>query len=74
MSIAVSQNKRVRPATGQAPHVTMRLTPELTAALDRNLADDATAKSRSDLIRRALVEHLRAKGYLAHEEPGPASE
>ena len=36
----------------------------LADAIDRAVAADADAPSRSDLIRRLLTEALTAKGYL----------
>lgn len=49
-----------RPATGTHPLVTVRLPPEMIAALD----DKANAEgvSRSDVIRRLVELGLKAKG------------
>ena len=58
-SIKVNQKKRGRPATGRDPVSAVRLSPELTAAVDKWGEDhDAT---RSEAIRRILTEALAAK-------------
>jgi len=41
---------------------------ELTAALDTAAANDPGKPSRSELIRRIVVEWLQARGYLAKGE------
>jgi metal-responsive CopG/Arc/MetJ family transcriptional regulator len=62
MSISVRPKKRGRPATGRDPVVAVRLTDELVGAIDR--ATKAGKTNRSEVIREALTEHLKAKGYL----------
>jgi Ribbon-helix-helix protein, copG family len=51
-----------RPATGRDPMLTFRSPAELTAALDE--AAKAEGLSRGKVIRRAVAEWLRAKGFL----------
>jgi len=61
----VTQKRRGRPATGQQPHVSVRMEPELTNAVDnwlRTLSPEEL--SRSEAIRRILREWLSDKGYL----------
>jgi hypothetical protein len=63
MSNDVTQKKRGRPATGQQPHVTMRLPVELIAALE-SYASAVGAKSRNEAIRSALTEFLTERDHL----------
>lgn len=64
LSMSDIQKKRGRPATGKTPIAAVRLADDLRSALDRAIADEADSPSRSELIRRVLTSHLRAKGYL----------
>jgi metal-responsive CopG/Arc/MetJ family transcriptional regulator len=51
--------------TGLAiPVATVRLPPELLLALDALASEQKPTASRSDVIRRILAEHLKARGYL----------
>lgn len=64
-TINVTQKKRGRPATGQQPHVSVRMEPELTDAVDKWLKSLTPVElSRSEAIRRILREWLTDKGYL----------
>jgi metal-responsive CopG/Arc/MetJ family transcriptional regulator len=59
----VRPKKRGRPSTGgRDPVVALRLPVELVVATDR--ATKAEKTNRSVVIREALAEHLKAKGYL----------
>ncbi len=53
------------------PGVMVRMPASDLAALDAFLADHADPKpSRPEAVRRALADHLRAKGYLpAADQP-----
>ena len=55
MSNTVPQKKRGRPATGQLPHLSLRLPEELVASVDKWAAKQKDTPSRSEAIRR-LVE------------------
>ena len=60
-----TKNLGGRPATGIGTPVTVRLQPEPLAALDAWISDlGEPMPSRPEAVRRALAEHLRAKGYL----------
>jgi hypothetical protein len=61
-SISVKQKKRGRPATGTDPAVGLRFPPEHLDAVDRYA--EAEGITRSEAIRTAVAEHLKAKGYL----------
>ena len=51
--------------TGQGVPIQVRLHPDSLQPLDALIAAQADPKpSRPDVIREALAEHLRAKGYL----------
>lgn len=65
MSIADSKKPRGRPSTGIGKAIGLRLYPELDASLDALIADQPDPKpSRPDVIREALAEHLKTRGYL----------
>jgi ABC-type ATPase with predicted acetyltransferase domain len=66
-SISDNQKKRGRPATGIRAMVGFRAGDELTAALD-NAAAEQDAPSRSELIRRIVVEWLKDRGYLRNAQ------
>ena len=59
-SIKVNQKKgRGRPATGRDPVTAVRLSEDLTAAVDRWA--DSEAVNRSEAIRRLVEQALKAK-------------
>ena len=61
--------KRGRPATGQDPHVSIRLPAALIDALDGYRAQLTAARySRSELIRKVLEDRLIHEGFI---EPLP---
>jgi metal-responsive CopG/Arc/MetJ family transcriptional regulator len=61
-SITVAK-KRGRPPGRTVPvAIPIRLATEQVAALDRYA--EAEGKTRSEAVRTALAEHLKAKGYL----------
>jgi hypothetical protein len=66
MSIPVNAKRRGRPPGQTVPvPVQLRLSEEQAAALDALRADeDGESLPRSEALRRILVEHLKAKGYL----------
>ena len=57
----MSQTRRTVP-------VSVRLRPAVKAAAEKAAEDDA--RSLSSLIEKALLEHLRAAGYLPQAEAG----
>lgn len=57
-TINVTPKKRGRPATGKQPHVSVRMEPELTSAIDDFVATQSDNPSRSEAIRRILRENL----------------
>ncbi len=63
--MAETEKKRGgRPRVDATP-ITVRLHPDPLAALDAWIADlGDPAPSRPEAVRRALADHLRAKGYL----------
>lgn len=63
-SISDIPKKRGRPATGKDPMLTFRAPPQVSAALDAASAEMGGSASRSELIRRIVVEWLSAKGHL----------
>ena len=63
MSNDVETKKRGRPATGQAPLVGFRAPADIVAAIAK--VGDAEGLGRSEVIRRAVTEWLRLRGYLA---------
>lgn len=64
-SIVVKPKKRGRPSTGgRDPITAVRMPSEITAALDTAAASDPDKPSRSELIRRIVVEWLQAKGFI----------
>jgi len=70
-SIKVNQKKRGRPATGRDPVSAVRLSPELTAAVDKWGEDhDAT---RSEAIRRLVEIGLAAKTKPTKAAPARAA-
>ena len=56
------KKRRGRPATGRDTHVSVRLPVEALDALER--VAKAEASTRSEVIRVAVTDHLRRKGYL----------
>jgi hypothetical protein len=60
----LEKKKRGRPAIGRGEQVNAMLRPEVTAALDRASSDIEGKPSRSELIRRIVVDWLTGKGYL----------
>lgn len=61
----VTQKRRGRPATGQQPHVSVRMEPDLINAIDKWLLTLSPKDlSRSEAIRRILREWLKDNGYL----------
>ena len=62
MSIPVAPKRRGRPATGADPHFAVRLPREMIGAIDQLAYDEK--RSRAEVAREALAEHLKAKGYL----------
>ena len=66
---SASPKGRGRPATGQDPHVSIRLPAALIDALDGYRAQFAAARySRSELIRKILEDRLIHEGFI---EPLP---
>ncbi len=65
-SQTVLAKKRRGPApTGKGQQVVVRLHDPMLTALDAFAADHGEpVPSRPEAVRRALAEHLRAKGYL----------
>ena len=59
----VARKKRGRPATGETPHVSIRLSEPVLAAVDR-WADKNGAENRSEAIRRILTDYLKRRGLL----------
>ncbi len=59
------KNRGGRPRVDATP-ITVRVAPEPLAALDAWISDlGEPAPSRPEAVRRALADHLRAKGYLS---------
>lgn len=64
------EKKRGRPAIGAGVQVNAVLRPEMIDALDAwAAAEDMPEPRRPEAVRRALADHLRAKGYLPVEAP-----
>lgn len=65
-SIPVVQRKRGPAPTGKTPVTSLRLSEEITTALDLAIATEPEGdrSTRSDLIRRIVADWLRDKGYL----------
>lgn len=63
-SISVTPKKRGRPATGKNPHVSVRMEPELIAAVDEFRAATEAVVSQSEAIRTLVADALKEKGYL----------
>jgi predicted transcriptional regulator len=61
-SNTVAQKKRGRPATGTAPHISIRLSEDTLAALARFA--EAEELSRSEVIRVAVADYLKRKRAL----------
>ena len=61
-SISDNQKKRGRPATGIRPMVGFRADDEMTAAL--HAASAAERLPRAEIMRRAVADWLRERGYL----------
>ena len=61
-SISVTRKRRGRPATGTDPSIGIRLPAEQLKAVNRYA--EAEGLTRSQAVREALTEHLKAKGYL----------
>jgi Arc/MetJ-type ribon-helix-helix transcriptional regulator len=53
-SIAVTQKKRGRPATGHDPVLTVRLPPAITSAIESWAKQQDDKPSRSEAIRRLI--------------------
>ncbi len=64
-SSCASKNPGGRPATGKGQQVVVRMHDPLLSALDTFAVDQGGEIGRPEAVRRALAEHLRAKGYLA---------
>jgi len=63
MSIPVSRKKRGRPATGQDPTITVRLSDDLQGDLQKWIDEQPDPKpSRSEAIRRLLSDELIRMG------------
>ena len=67
MSSPVTPKKRGRPATGTDPHLSFRSPPAVTRALERAAAAEEDRPSRSEMIRRIVMDWLREKGHLEGE-------
>ena len=65
MDDADNHKKRGRPATGVRAMIGFRGGAEIAAALDAAAAADPATSSRSELIRRIVVEWLTGQGLLA---------
>ena len=65
-SIPVTPKKRGRPSEGgRDPIVPVRMPMAMRDALDGMIAAEPEPQpTRSEAVRRALADHLRAKGYL----------
>jgi hypothetical protein len=67
-SISVIRKKRGRPQTGQDPVTAIRLSRQITAALDKE-AEASGDGSRSEAIRRILAGYLKRRGLLKADQP-----
>ncbi|MGJ2408930.1 hypothetical protein ACR8FJ_22465, partial [Salmonella enterica subsp. enterica serovar Paratyphi A] len=56
--------KRGRPATGKQPHVSVRMEPGLTDAIDNFSNEQSDKPPRSVAIRRILKNWLIGNGYF----------
>lgn len=63
-SDGIGRNFGGRPATGKGRQVVVRMHDPLLAALDIFAAEHEGEIGRPEAVRRALTDHLRAKGYL----------
>lgn len=63
MSINVPQKKRGRPPTGVTPRIAVRLTTDVTDAVDSFAREEGY--DRSEAIRFILINWLRERGYLS---------
>lgn len=50
--------------------LTITLTPELSAAIDRSVTESATNQSRELVVTQALHEWAASKGYLSDSDEG----
>ena len=65
MSISVIPKKRGRPATGKDPLVGVRMSRDITEAIEAYIADqDPPPPNRSEAIRAMLRDWLVTRGYL----------
>jgi len=68
----LARKKRGPAPTGKGQQVVVRFHDPLLSALEAFAADQGDpSPSRPEAVRRALAEHLRAKGYLAALSDGP---
>jgi len=65
MSISGTQKKRGRPATGERPHMNVRV--DLAALIDLDLYCQYAGVSRSDVVREALDRWREANAELLKE-------
>ena len=63
-SSRASKNLGGRPATGKGQQVVVRMHDPLLSALDTFAVEQGGEIGRPEAVRRALADHLRAKGYL----------
>jgi hypothetical protein len=66
--------KRGRPATGKDPIVTFRAPRSIGEALDVAAAAEPDRPSRSEMIRRIVIDWLRLRGLLKGEKGLPVEE
>ena len=67
----VPQKKRGPAPTGKGTQLQVRVHDPMLTALDAFAADQPEpAPSRPEAVRRALADHLRAKGYLPAASEG----
>ena len=73
MSIVATKKTRGRPKV-DSEDVHVRMERPMLSALDAFTADQGEpVPSRPEAVRRALADHLRAKGYLPDGSEGQAS-
>ncbi len=65
---ASERRLRGRPRT-DATLIGVRMAPELVAALDRFIAEEAPAISRPEALRTAFRQWAEGRGYLPHQPP-----
>ncbi|MGV1912099.1 hypothetical protein G6K96_21475 [Agrobacterium vitis] len=63
-SISVKHKKKGRPATGKTPIAGVRISDEISAALDAYVAGNSEIANRSEAIRQILQNWLVDHGYL----------